>query len=204
MKQLSNIEFELVENKRKEFVERFSVENIKKMDFDDYILGKGKENKSFCYLLEYGLRELGDIRFPTSIKYRIYWSKKKNDFIILPIYNNNKNLALNDVKHLLIELIENGAKNDKKSLKILKEIPFYPTVKGKILYVYYPNKYLPIYSKKDLYLFIDSLKINKNLNGLDEFDLRNILLEYKNIDEKYKNMTMLQFASLLYVKYKNK
>ena len=204
MKQLSNIEFELVENKRKEFVERFSVENIKKMDIDNYVLGKGKNNKSFCYLLEYGLRELGDIRFPTSIKYRIYWSKKKNDFIMLPIYNNNKNIALDDVKHLLIELIENGAKNDKKSLKILKESPFYPTVKGKILYVYYKDKYLPIYSKKDLYLFIDALKINKNLNGLDEFDLRNILLEYKNNNVKYKNMTMLQFASLLYVKYKNK
>lgn len=204
MKKLSNLEYELLEIKRKEFVEKFSIKNIEKMNIDNYILGKGKNNKSFCYLLEYGLKELGDIRFPTSIKYRIYWSKKKNNFIMLHIYDNNINKALNDIKHLLIELIENGANNDKKSLSILKESPFYPTVKGKILYLYYPDKYLPIYSKNDLYLFIEALKINKKLTGLDEFDLRNILLEYKNKNVKYKDMTMLEFTSLLYEKYKNK
>ena len=107
---------------------------------------------------------------------------------------------------MLIELIEDGAKdNDANAIRRLKNNKFCPSVKGKILYVYYPDKYLPIYSKKDLIQFIKALSINTkgiDFKKLDEFDLRNILIDWKNKSEQFRDKSMMDYMIFLYNNYK--
>lgn len=57
--------------------EQFSLNKIKNMTLDKYIIGKGFKN-SFCYLIEYAMACLGDIGGSTAGgKYGIIFQKKE-------------------------------------------------------------------------------------------------------------------------------
>ena len=65
-----------------EFLEEWPLERLSTMTIDEYVIGKGSENKSFCYELENGKYKplyLG-IRGGFSGKFGIYWNKGKNSY----------------------------------------------------------------------------------------------------------------------------
>ncbi|WP_367985577.1 McrB family protein [Streptococcus sp. ZY1909104] len=83
------------------------------MDLDDYVTGKGPENKSLCYELEHGkYRDLYlGIRGGNAGKFGIYWSKELASYC----NQNNKPLAPEELatafsrlKHDLIAIIQRG------------------------------------------------------------------------------------------------
>lgn len=66
----------------KEFLTEWPLERIKIMELDEYVIGKGSENKSLCYELEFGkYRGLYlSIKGGSSAKFGIYWSKKHHAY----------------------------------------------------------------------------------------------------------------------------
>ena len=55
-----------LEKKRADFVDHFSLEYIKSMDIDEYVIGTGAKN-TFCYRLEHELDGLGSVSTPARV-----------------------------------------------------------------------------------------------------------------------------------------
>lgn len=194
---ISTSELEKCEQQRINFVTKsFSIERINKMKIDDYVLGKGE--CTFCRFIEYKLKSLGDIRGATAAKYGVYYGKRGADNSLKYRFNNNLNCndydsAFKSVKRKIIDLLEKGAKNN---LKDICSIKFSPMVRGKILYLYYPDKYLPIYSEADVNYFLDQLQLNGR--GLNLLQKQDKLIKWKNEDPVAQNWNLLKFQRYLY------
>ena len=78
---------------KEEFLQEWPLDRILTMSIDEYIIGKGQQNKSLCYALEKGKYKnlfLG-ISGGSASKFGIYWNKKTNKY---------KDQANNDISEL--------------------------------------------------------------------------------------------------------
>lgn len=101
----------------KEFLIEWPLERNKIMELDEYIIGKGPENKSLCYELEFGkYRGLYlSIKGGSSAKFGIYWSKKHHaycDKINQPIPELKLRSEFEKLKTDLIAILEAGVAKD--------------------------------------------------------------------------------------------
>ena len=77
-----------------EFLDEWPLERLSTMTLDEYVSGKGPQNKSLCYELEHGKYAklyLG-IKGGSAGKFGIYWSKKNQAYC-----DQNKEIILADV-----------------------------------------------------------------------------------------------------------
>lgn len=59
-----------------DFLIRFSADSVEAMDSpNDYVIGLGNQNRSFCYCVEMELRQLGDIRGSSSSKFGLWFGR---------------------------------------------------------------------------------------------------------------------------------
>ncbi|GAF76267.1 unnamed protein product, partial [marine sediment metagenome] len=73
--------FKKDEKKRQECVSKFSLEKLRELPIERYVVGKPD---SFCYWLETTLRGLGSIKggSPADKKFGVYYGKTKHDSTI--------------------------------------------------------------------------------------------------------------------------
>ncbi|HEV0231636.1 TPA: hypothetical protein ACL5ZP_001735, partial [Streptococcus pneumoniae] len=67
---------------KEEFLQEWPLDRILTMSIDEYVIGKGQQNKSLCYALEKGKYKnlfLG-ISGGSASKFGIYWNKKTNKY----------------------------------------------------------------------------------------------------------------------------
>jgi len=198
----NNKQITLFEAKRLEFVEKFSIDKLKNMTIDEYVMGKDSHD-SFCYWLDQKLDEVGNIRGVFSTKFDIFYSPSKKDY---QIYRKNRfgdNLenAFHNLKTEIISLINAGKKQDIASLK--RNI-LHSFLKGKILSIYYPNEHLPIFSNDRLNQFLKNLGIyNSSINKLDPIEKRFELIKFKNNNELMKKWSLNEFEGFLFYNFNN-
>lgn len=185
------------EQMRRQFVQDYPKEHIKDLTWDEYVIGHGKESHTFCYRLEHELGELGSVRGNSSGKFGVWYgthkgSKEGRQFNAK--FGDNPDSAFECVKDEIVRLIKAGEKNDTKAIKSSK---FGPMVRGKILYVYFPDKFLPIYSMEHLEFFID--KLGCSVKVRDQFTMQKALIKYH--DKYRQNETYLEFIDSLYKAY---
>lgn len=67
------------EKSREEFLKEWPLDKILTMSIDDYVIGKGGQNNSFCYELEHGKYKtlFWRIGGDESSKFGIYWNEKQ-------------------------------------------------------------------------------------------------------------------------------
>lgn len=70
-------EWKNAEKIRREFVFDYPVSQIRSMTLDEYVIGKGRNNRSFCYRLEREMDSLGRILGATASKFGIYYGRTK-------------------------------------------------------------------------------------------------------------------------------
>ncbi len=155
--------YENLERDRLKFVKMYSKENIARMEIDDFVIGK-EAHKGFCYMIETKLEGLGSISGTTAIKFGVYYGfrgKKKNinqkKEYRYPDRLNVANAieAFEKIRKSILDIIDAGEKNDTEALisnKILS-----PTFKGKILSVYFPKRFLNIYSEEFLNHYLNKI-----------------------------------------------
>lgn len=181
-----------IERKIKEFVNDYSINNLKNIDIDQYVVGKGLDD-TFCYRLEYDLIEAGDSRGPASSKFGVYYGKSGNNKTLNYRYNKCFKNDFKNVRNALIDLIE-------KTVKLVEfediESEFHGIIKYKIMFIYNNNIMIPSYVLNDLLYFAEMLDIDKT-NSYEIMQRR--LLEYKN--KYHSNKTNIEFMIDLYSKY---
>lgn len=180
------------EQTRKEFLGQFPVEKIKEMTLDDYVVGKQSHN-SFCYWLDYRLKNYGELKGQAgSQKFGVYYSKGLYQHVNK--FGNDTKSAFESVKQEIINLLTAGKRKDYQRIEKNK---LASTVKAKILAVYYPEKYLTILNPKHTEYYLSLLDIEYS-NELTAQEKNLALLRYKNRNAVMKKWDNLMFVSFLY------
>lgn len=186
-----------IEKLRIKFITNYTKDEICKMDIDDYVTGKGNKN-TFCYRIEFELKDLGNIKGGFAPKFGVYYGvdgeKTESKYRYVNKFGSTLTEAFETLKNEIINLIETGSIKDYD--KINKNlIP--PMLKGKILHLYYPNDFLNIYSSSHLDYFMNQLNLGFT-KRLTEIDKQKIILEYKNNDDIMKSWSIRKFGKFLY------
>jgi hypothetical protein len=130
-----NVENEI---QRKQFVNEYSLDFIKKMTFENYILGQDNRD-NFCYQIETGLRPLGSIQGATASKFGMYYSLKEQKIKISKKWNidNDENKSFDKIRSNILKLLSDGKVNDRQAIidNNISEM-----LKYKILSIYLPTQ----------------------------------------------------------------
>lgn len=141
-------------------MKRFPIDRIRALEIEEYVQGKRKTNDNFCYELEWKLGSLGHINGSPIKKFGIFYSRKRKQYETTRFWKRKTmEESMRALSHELASLIEAG---ECGNMDLIRNAPFSPMFKGKILATYYPEKYLNIFSLAH----IDILFINSGLTGL--------------------------------------
>lgn len=188
---------------RKEFVNQFNILSIQNMELENYVIGMASLNengkKTFCYILERTLIELGNMRGAFVNKFGVWYDKENNKFDNTKIWGSNPNEALDNINKSICELIVAGNNED---YKIISENKLSPLFKGKILTTYYPDKYIGILNEDHINYFLKKLNIYYDVEIYNNIEMKKkLLLNYKNQDDYFKNLNSNVFVHFLYESY---
>lgn len=183
---------------QKTLVSSFTPEFIRnEMKEKDYVIGFGRDNKSFCYTVEIALNDLGSIKGANAKKFGFYYGKTKSDNI--PKYRYSKRFGKNEkeafkrIKEELASLVERAsALNEFKDIESL----FRGMFKYKVIYLYNQDIMIPSFYKEDLSHFARCLKIDST-GSFEELQKR--LLNYR--DKNMSSLSNHSFATFLYDQY---
>lgn len=191
-----------LEKLRKEFVQRFDRKKLESLTIDEYSLS-GENNalssESFCHWLETKLKGLGSIKGARADKFGTYFGKVSSDSALKRRWTKWTNEDFNTIRNSLIDLYDAGENED---LKAIKDNELSPNFKGKILSIYFPERYLNVFSQTHLHHFLNKLSLPHN-DKAHVVDLRELLIDHKNKTHKFARMTLMQFGIKLYELYGN-
>jgi len=189
------------EKLRKAFLVKFPINKLSEMTIEEYVIGM---EDTFCYWLEQRLDKLGRIRGGSTAdkKFGLYYGKTKTEtkkkFRTIPKWGNSPEESFKKVKTSIIELLNYAKIND---LKKISENKLSNNFKGKILATYFPLRYLNIFSNDHVEYFIDLLQTKYDRSKYPTIELKKeLLLEIKNKDVYFQNLSNNEFVTFLYRK----
>lgn len=182
---------------RSNFVKDFPPSKIAAMQLNDYVIGWGAENKSFCYRLEREMDVLGRILGSPALKFGVYYGKTKRDparrYRFAKHWGSNDQEAFKSVKRAIVDLL--AAAECKDFLAITKS-PLSPMFKGKLLFLYYPDQYAPIYAWDYLDYFVKALNLDGTFDTEDE--MQRALMDYGQSFPQLRNVPPVLFMRFIY------
>lgn len=180
---------------RLKFITEFNLDVVSTLPIDKYVLGKGKQ--TFCYRIERELEGLGRITNATAPKFGVYFGNgeyknaKKWDINLMPAYRK--------IRNSICDLIKAGEIGNREAILNNKISPMF---KGKILSVYYPDKYLNVFSDDHLSYFIKCFHLDTpGTLKMDPVIKREILVDFKNKDSIMKDWSIDVFSYFIYRHY---
>jgi hypothetical protein len=185
------------EKLRKQFVSDYPPSKINRLTLDQYVIGKGSLNPSFCYRLERELDSLGRILGATAYKFGVYYGRTKTDpkmmYRFRPHWGANRAAAFTAVKQSIVSLLQAASRHDMAAIRVNMISPMF---KGKLLFIYYPEKYAPIYAWPHLEHFLVQL----NINGIfdSEADMQRALMNYRETWSALKKQHPCLYMRFLY------
>ena len=185
------------EELRQEFVKTFPKDEMKNMELEDYALGKRDNN--LCWWLEFNTINLGSIRGGSSAKYRIYFSKKNNKWEYVDKEFNDEREAWNSLRLNINNFIIKFEKGDYQGIKDEELDSTLKALKLKLLYMYFPDKVIPIYSESHLHrILIDFGFDEEKVKNYSSFEANLRLKEYKDNSLEFSSWSGLKFMRYIY------
>ena len=182
---------------RSDFVRDYSPANIKAMQLDDFIIGKGSKNHSFCYRLERETDDLGRILGATAFKFGVYYGKTKSnpsmEYRFTRRWGDNPEESLSTIKAEILALLQAASQRD---LDALNQNRLSPMFKGKLLFIYHPEEYAPIYSREHLNFFVGEL--NLHANPKSGIEMQRALMSYRATWPDLMEHSAVLFMHFLY------
>jgi len=200
-RQARQSEYRELEKLRNKFVKLFPLSRINTLTLEEYVVGKkinGKVNtNSFCYWLEWETEELGKMQGATADKFGLYCDKETQEYKFLKEFA-NENIALSSLKTEISNLIQFARS---ASLKDIKSVKLSPMFKGKILFLYYPDRYINIFSEGHVDYFIGNLGLSNDDSNIGLIDKRELIFNFKMEDSIMKEWKMWEFSDFLYTQF---
>jgi hypothetical protein len=182
-----------LEKLRREFEHKFPPNRIRNLSLDEYVEGKGNKD-SFCYWVEWKTSELGRIQGSNASKFGVFFDKKVQRYKVTAKFK-SENAAIIFLREQIVRLLEAGRTNN---LEVIRQIEISPMFKGKILFLYYPNKYLNIFSEDHIDHFLREIGLAMPNDDLDVLAKRELLRAFKSGDKIMSNWTTQEFMRFLY------
>jgi hypothetical protein len=182
-----------LEKLRREFVSKFPPSRIPLLSLDEYVEGKGSK-ASFCYWVEWKTSELGRIQGSNASKFGVFFDKKVQRYKTTAKFK-SESAAIIFLREQIVRLLEAGRTNN---LEVIRQIEISPMFKGKILFLYYPDKYLNIFSEDHIDHFLREIGLAVLNADLDVLAKRELLHAFKSGDEIMSNWTTQEFMCFLY------
>lgn len=180
------------------FIEDYTVKKLMALPKEDYVYGSGRKD-TFCYRVTHELMCWGSIRNGTPNKYGFYYDPNENKYRTVAKFGSAEtdeeaNAAYNNVKHAICELIAAGGSEDYESIEnnLLSTI-----LKGKILCIYFPEKYMNIYSVDHIKFYMDILGISCD-EAKGYMTWLKQIIDWKNENTITKSWTNHEFSKFLY------
>lgn len=188
-------ELKRAEKLRAKFTVDYSITKIKSLTKDEYVIGKG--NTTFCYRIEREMDCLGRILGSNAFKFGVYYGKTKSDqrhiYRYRERWGNNVEDAILAVKAAIASLLNAATTN--KTTAILAN-PLSAMFKGKLLHLYFPEQYAPIYSKVHLLYFLAQLDIRGEFSS--EVEMQRALMQYRQSWPTLASKSPILYMHLLY------
>lgn len=184
------------EKLRKQFVYEFPLESIKDMELDKYALGK--RQGSLSWWIEYNSTELGSIKGGTAHKHKIFFSIKEDKWVY-PKEFENETEAWSELRTQLYKYIKEF---NVESYVVPEEnniIYSMNMVRTKLLYMYYPDKFLPMYSLEHIISALEFFGYSKE--KIMHWDSVKANIELKKLqknDEIFKTWNSFKFMRFIY------
>jgi hypothetical protein len=190
-------EWKRAEQLRKDFVSDYPSKRIPSLPLDDYVIGKGANNRSFCYRLEREMDSLGRILGATAFKFGVYFGRIKSDpadkYRFRPHWGKTVDQVFAAVKQAIVDLLQAADKDDFDAIAGNKLSPMF---KGKILFLYHPDQFAPIYAWPHLEHFITELDLDGAFEC--EADMQRALMDYRSTWPELKAQPPALYMRLLY------
>lgn len=189
---------------RQEFIDKFPLKSLETLELERYALGKKEDN--LCWWLEYKTIPLGSIKGGTAKKYKIYFKNKENKWIYPNIFDSVEQAWLELRKSIcdLLDKFKNGEYNNLDDGSLISSMNMFKT---KLLYMYFPDKLLPIYSIEHLQKILIYFGYDHELtNSLDIVQANIKLKELQMESDMFKDWDSLKFMRFIYIYviFKNK
>lgn len=184
------------EELRLEFIKQFPIESLENLELERYALGKQPNN--MCWWLEFHTVPLGSIKGGTSKKFKIYYSNKDGKWIY-PNYFSNVEEAWIELRKSIFNFVNNFRIGKYELLDDNSMISSMNMFKTKLLYMYFPEKLLPVYSLDHIKKLLKYFGYKDN--SIRDLNIVKANMELKkiqsNIDE-FKNWDGLKFMRFIY------
>jgi hypothetical protein len=180
-------------------VKLYPVESLRKMPIEKYAHLTDRE--SFCYLLEYGSRDLGEVggmpltkfglwRFNVAKEFEHYASDRTYAWDLK--FGINRTQAFKNIINIVADIAE--ASLDGDWIKI-QNIGFHAVAKWKIAFIYSNYRLFPVYTRESL------LKIAAALGAYFKENAPIIELQEFITSKKPENQDMVAFAEFMWQHY---
>jgi len=178
------------------FLSKFPREKLKEiLTLRRYVIGRG-DTDTFCYWVERATRPLGSILGARADKFRVYFSRKEQRYRWVKGFTTAQ-VALRKTKSEILNLLSAAEHDDLQAIKNNRFFRNSHLYRGKLLYLYYPNKFLNVFAEDDIDYFLDRLGIEYEEND-HVLDKQMKLLEYRNNTVPRKSWSNLKFGLFLY------
>ena len=138
------------------FVQRFPRESLRDLTLDQYALGRN-DHDTFCYWLEFKTNDLGSIRGGSAAKFGVWWSAEEGVWRWNSAFSSAEE-ARTRLTEGLAQLGEAAEREDYDHLGALNDQLLGPnrdTLPSKTLYLYFPDRFLPIFQRQHLAYFLE-------------------------------------------------
>ncbi|HEU3418252.1 McrB family protein [Streptococcus pneumoniae] len=185
---------------KEEFLQEWPLDRILTMSIDEYVIGKGQQNKSLCYALEKGKYKnlfLG-ISGGSASKFGIYWNKKTNK------YKDQANNEISELDQRFSKLKSDLYEIIKEGIRFNFENPIFDMKRSTNEFIgrsAMVTKLLCIYSEGDPFFGVNinsqKAKETQLIGGQDNFDEAwDSYLEYINVAEEKEYITKTSYLSV--------
>lgn len=177
---------------RREFVAKFPKEKLKDLTLEQFALGFGRKANSFCYWLEFKTAGLGSMRGANVSKFWLWWDSGSKQWKWVKELNARSpeealSLILNGLDKA-VRLVE------ERAFAALDEILAPPIATLKVLSLYFPEDFMPVFSNKllDRFLAVFGLEVRGKL-----FARSRALLEFMKSQEEFAGFDTVQMMLFL-------
>lgn len=174
----------------------FPPEGWPTMPLQRYALGVPDYKSTYCYRLEYGTPELGSIAGGNARKHIIYYRRDHQDWYHDPAFN-DENEAWSHLRQGFLDAFdaaENGQIADIDKIEALRSGI---ALTAKTLYIYFPDRLLPIYSRDHVRHFI-SLVSGESTTQLSPFATLARLKQLVDEDDRFADWGGQEVIDFLY------
>ncbi|MBV5246743.1 AAA family ATPase [Mycolicibacterium sp. PAM1] len=143
------------EKMRVEFVQRFPTAAWPTLPLEDYALGQDNLD-TVSYWLEYKTLDIGSIKGGSSSKHLIYRRREDGTWRYPKEYDSPEQ-AWDTIRAGFVDMLKLADRSDFDGLDEIKALTGAPAVRTKLLYMYFPDEFVPVSSRAAIDHFLQVL-----------------------------------------------